>query len=126
MQTNILDKIMEILKKDDSEIKKEAIWALSNTTSNGSQDQLRRLVERGAISAFCAILSSPDARSVAVSLEGLNNILKIGDHNKTPEGENPITLQVEECGGIDLLENLQYHPNQQIYNKALTILEKYF
>ena len=36
MQTNILDKIMEILKKDDSEIKKEAIWALSNTTSNGS------------------------------------------------------------------------------------------
>jgi hypothetical protein len=33
---------------------------------------------------------------------------------------------LENEGGIELIEQLQMHPNHQIYNRALKILEEFF
>ena len=41
-------------------------------------------------------------------------------------GENEFAMILEVEGGIDKLEELQMHPNHQIYERALGILEKYF
>ena len=37
-----------------------------------------------------------------------------------------VTLAIEECDGLDLLEKLQNHENELIYEKALNIIEHYF
>ena len=46
-----------------------------------------------------------------VVLDGLQNILRMA----APEGLENVTTQIEECGGVDKIENLQNHENEEIY-----------
>lgn len=66
------------LQSAEFDIKKEAAWAISNATSGGTAEQIRYLVDVGAIRPLCDLLSVPDVRIVTVALEGLENILKVG------------------------------------------------
>jgi importin subunit alpha-1 len=64
---------------------------------------------------------------LAVALEGLENILSAGEKNfKTENGENYFAIVMETQGCIDDLEQLQQHPNHNIYQQALKIIDKYF
>ena len=64
---------------------------------------------------------------LAVALEGLDNTLACGHANFTnEEGENRFAIQFEQDGLLDDLEELQQHPNHNIYSSALKIIDKYF
>lgn len=64
---------------------------------------------------------------LAVALEGLDNALQCGQVNFTnEEGENRFAIQFEQDGLLDDLEDLQQHPNHNIYSSALKIIDKYF
>lgn len=53
---------------------------------------------------------------LAVALEGLENILECGRKHFTNEnGENKFAVALEVEGCLDELEQLQAHPNHQIY-----------
>lgn len=121
----IIPPLVNLLNQDDFDVKKEAIWALSNATSGGSEEQIDYLVQKGCIASFCAQLSCKDAKMISVALEGLQNILQRGAH-LTAASENPYAIKVEECGGLDSLEKLQEHPNRDIYEKAVRLLEDFF
>ena len=54
-------------------------------------------------------------------LDGLANILKMAG----PAVE-VITTQIEEAGGLEKIELLQHHKNQDIYALAYRIIDKYF
>lgn len=112
----IIDKLIQLLVADDAEIKKEAVWAVSNCTASANFSQFNALVEKGIIKALLSVLKMTEARVLAVSLEGLENILKAGqEHFAMQGGENRFALQLENDGGLELIEQLQMHPNHQIY-----------
>jgi hypothetical protein len=53
-----------------------------------------------------------EARILAVALEGLDNILKSGQEHYLKHGEeNKFSLVLENEGGLELIEQLQLHPN---------------
>ena len=54
-------------------------------------------------------------------LDGLANILKMAG----PDAEY-IATSIEEAGGLDKIEKLQQHKNEDIYKLAYSIIDKYF
>jgi len=124
---NIFPKLIEILAKGENKTRKEAAWAVVNATSSGTPEQIRYLVQLEVIAPLCDLLSIPDTKVVEVALNGLDNILKLGQHDSRLNGiPNPYAFKIEECGGLDKIEFLQGHQNEKIYKKTFQIIETYF
>jgi hypothetical protein len=122
--------LIQVLLHGDIKSKKEACWAICNATSGGlnKPDQIKYLVNEGCIKPLCDILTSMDNKIILVALDGLDNILKVGDMEKvnTMDGLNPYALLIEECGGVEYIHALQHHDNGDIYKKSYQLIDKYF
>ncbi|KAF9588505.1 hypothetical protein IFM89_012055, partial [Coptis chinensis] len=79
---NIIRPLVHLLQTAEFDIKKEAAWAISNATSGGDNEQTKYLMSQGCIRPLCDLLVCPDPIIVIVCLEGLENILKIGEAKK--------------------------------------------
>jgi len=117
--------MIALLTNAEFDIKKEAAWAISNATSGGTPQQIKYLVQQGCIKPLCDLLTFQDARIVTVALEGLENILKVGETEKEM-GANMYANFIEEADGLSKIEALQHHETQKIYESAVKILENYF
>jgi importin subunit alpha-1 len=131
IDANIIPPLINILSNADFKTRKEACWAISNATSGGLQkpEQIRYLVTQGCIKPLCDLLTMMDNKIIQVALDGLDNILKIGEIDKQAAGPgavNQYALYVEEAGGMITIHNLQQHDNLEIYKKAFNIMDKYF
>jgi len=119
-------KLVELCKTDLNEIKREASWVLSNATNKGYHQHLYDLVKFGILELFVALLDSTDVKTISISLEAIKNLLKCGDNHYVQEGENTFLVMLESLGGVAKIEGLQTHSNNDVYKKALEILETYF
>ncbi|TVU22411.1 hypothetical protein EJB05_32105 [Eragrostis curvula] len=128
INAGIIGPLLHLLQTSEFDIKKEAAWAISNATSGGSPDQIKYLVSEGGIKPLCDLLVCPDSRIVTVCLEGLENILKVGEQDKTSgaTGDNVFAQMIDEAEGLEKIENLQSHDNNEIYEKAVKLLEVYW
>ncbi|MCJ1357230.1 MAG: Importin alpha subunit (Karyopherin alpha subunit) (Serine-rich RNA polymerase I suppressor protein) [Icmadophila ericetorum] len=134
IDAGIIPPLIHLLSHGDFKTRKEACWAISNATSGGLQkpDQIRYLVQQGCIKPLCELLACPDNKIIQVALDGLENILKVGDMDKEAS-ENPAeqsinryALFIEEAGGMEKIHDCQNNVNEEIYMKAYNIIEKYF
>uniref|UniRef100_A0A7S1NAH0 Importin subunit alpha n=1 Tax=Eutreptiella gymnastica TaxID=73025 RepID=A0A7S1NAH0_9EUGL len=128
INANLIPPLIQLLSTAEFEVRKEAAWAISNATSGGSPEQIKYLVEQGCIQSFCDLLNLPDAKMINVALEGLENILRMGEDEKVKNNLplNQMAQFVQEAGGLDKIENLQSHSNNEIYEHAVTILDQFF
>ncbi|KAK7571225.1 hypothetical protein V9T40_014829 [Parthenolecanium corni] len=127
IDANIFPLLIDILSKAEYKTRKEAAWAITNATSGGTVDHIRYLVNQGCIPPLCELLTVPDVKIIQVALNGLENILRVGDQAaKLHSTVNPYAVIVEECDGLDKIEFLQSHENMDVYHKAYDIIEQYF
>ena len=134
IDANIIPPLIQLLSRGDFKTRKEACWAISNATSGGLQkpDQIRYLVQQGCIQPLCELLACPDNKIIQVALDGLENILKVGDmdkeatENPAEQNINRYALFIEEAGGMEKIHECQNNVNEEIYMKAYNIIEKYF
>ena len=126
IDANIILPLIELLRNAEFDIKKEAAWAISNATSGGTPEQIKLLVEQGCIGPLSELLAAPDHKIVNVALEGLENILKVGENDTKQTGQpNDMAQLIHEANGLEKIENLQQHETESIYEKAVKILETY-
>ncbi|KAK6233252.1 hypothetical protein SCA6_003325 [Theobroma cacao] len=129
IEANIIAPLVHLLQNAEFDIKKEAAWAISNATSGGTHDQIKFLVSQGCIKPLCDLLNCPDPRIVTVCLEGLENILKVGEADKNQGNTGGVNLyaqMIDDAEGLEKIENLQSHDNTEIYEKAVKVLETYW
>lgn len=127
IEANIIPPLINLLMNAEFDIRKEAAWAISNATSGGLPEQIKILVQQGCIPPLCELLTVNDSKIVMVALEGLENILKVGDTESKASGQpNVMAIVINEAEGLTKIENLQQHENEDIYTKAVKILEQYF
>lgn len=127
LNANIIPPLVNLLRDSEFDIQKEAAWAISNATSGGTPEQIKFLVHANAIPALCDLFTCSNARVVMVALEGIENILNVGKAQaEKGNGVNRFAELVEECSGLDNLEDLQRHENEEIYNRCVKILRDFF
>ncbi|MCJ1343594.1 Importin alpha subunit (Karyopherin alpha subunit) (Serine-rich RNA polymerase I suppressor protein) [Peltigera leucophlebia] len=134
IDANIIPPLINLLSNGDFKTRKEACWAISNATSGGLQkpEQIRYLVQQGCIKPLCDLLSCPDNKIIQVALDGLENILKVGEMDKdasdasADQNVNHFALYIEEAGGMEKIHDCQNNINEEIYMKAFNIIGKYF
>lgn len=127
IQFGLIGPVIQVLTEAEFKTRKEAAWAISNATSGGRDDQIKHIVEQGAIKPLCDILQVPDPKVITVAIDALENILRVGKAlSRETGGENIYGNIILECGGLDKIEYLQQHPLQDIYDKVHKIILTYF
>ncbi|KAI9022238.1 armadillo-type protein [Phycomyces nitens] len=130
IDANIIPVLVHILGTAEFKTRKEACWAIVNATSGGlsKPEQIRYIVSQGCIKPLCDLLVGMDNKIAQVCLDGLDNILKVGEMERAndPEGHNRYALYIEECGGIEAIHQMQGHENTDVYKKAYNIIDRYF
>lgn len=119
---NLINMVLENLGSQAVwEVRKEACWVISNIASAGKRKHVVALVELGAIKPLCELLNVGDSKILLVTMEALEAVLKLNadDHSKYSE-------LIDEAGGLDLIEGLQEHENEEVYQRAVRIIETYF
>ncbi len=92
--------LIEVMKGGEFKTRKEAAWAVVNATTGGSPEQIRYLVDQGCITPLCDFLTAMDVRIIQVALNGLENILKVGENDARATGTvNRFAVMIEECYG---------------------------
>ncbi|XP_063778871.1 importin subunit alpha-3-like [Pseudophryne corroboree] len=118
---NLIPIIIHLLDKGDFGTQKKAAWAITNLTVSGRKDQVANLIQQNVIPPFCNLLTVKDAQVTHLVLDGLINILKMANN----EAET-IVNRIEECGGLEKIEQLQSHKNEDIYKLAFYIVDRFF
>lgn len=115
-----------VIKNDEPEIQKEAIWAACNLSSTENKSLMQIILNQEILELICYCLKSNDAKFIAVSLEAFGNLLNFGKLYLTNNGVNLIVAKIDQLGMFDVLENLQFHPVEIVYEKTIKLLETYF
>ncbi|KAJ3394364.1 Importin alpha subunit (Karyopherin alpha subunit) (Serine-rich RNA polymerase I suppressor protein) [Lobulomyces angularis] len=129
IDANLITPLIDILNRGDFKTKREACWAISNATAGSVQqnpDIIKFLVNQGCIKPLCDLLTSGDARVIQVALDGLENILRVGETERHLTNQNQMSVYIEVADGVDKINQLQMHDNQDIYKKAYNIVDTYF
>lgn len=117
----VLSGVINHVQGAEWEVRKEATWVLSNIATGGADGHVHALVELGGIDALCTVIDVADPKILLVVLDAIESILRVGrncgrDYNGF----------VDECDGLDKIENLQSHDNESVYEKSIHIIENYF
>jgi hypothetical protein len=130
-EANIFPELVRLLRTADNVVKKEATWAISNATAGGTPEQIEWLVVSArVIPPLCDCLRNSDKKIVVVALEGLENILKVGEKKKREKGleKNPFAEEVQQVdGAVELLtKGLQRAGDQGVREVSTRIAERFF
>ncbi|KAF6002008.1 Importin alpha subunit (Karyopherin alpha subunit) (Serine-rich RNA polymerase I suppressor protein) [Cyanidiococcus yangmingshanensis] len=128
IENGLVPPLVSLLATSDFETRREAAWAISNATAGGTDPQIRALVMQGCIKPMCDLLLVNDSKLLIVVLEGLENILASGERERERmhQPANEYASLIEQVGGLEKIEMLQNHVNEDIYFKSQHILRTYF
>jgi hypothetical protein len=129
INASLIPPVIKQLTASEFEVRKEAAWTISNLTSGGTPQQVRYVVDQGVIPPLCELLTVYDAKIITVALEALENVLRIGKEDKEqngPTATNVFAQIVADCGGLDKIDQLQNHTNNEVYEHSVCLLEQFF
>ena len=128
IDAGIIPALIALLDAGDFDVRKEAAWAVSNATSGTEAAHTRYVAAQGAIRPFCKLLLEKDTNVVVLALDCLENILKVGEADRVQFQleENPYVRVIDECGGINYIEDLQLRKEPEVAKRAVQVIEKFF
>lgn len=115
-----MEKVINLATDDFWEVRREAIWVVSNLFSTASARHVGALVQMDGLDPICNILKENDFEVLMIAMDALEVALQIDE-----EFELNYRYLIDECGGLANLEDLQSHPEEKVYEKANGIIRKF-
>ncbi|GKY92127.1 hypothetical protein MPSEU_000184100 [Mayamaea pseudoterrestris] len=114
----VFKKVVDMALNASHEVKKEAAYALCNVVERGNDKQIRLLIEvNQAMEVFVDVLLP--RTDIALLTQVLKTLDTLFHNNIKYLG------RFADREGLHLLEDLQSHPNNEIYEMAVGLLDKY-
>lgn len=104
------------------DVRREAAWVISNIITSADSTYLIKLVELGVLRCLIDLLDVGEAKIILITLDALEMILRL---NESYPQINLLTM-MDEYGGVEMIEKLQEHQHQKVYERAVHMIEKYF
>lgn len=118
----LMKEIVRLATNGPAEVKKQALWTISNVVTQGSVKQANAMVHHECIALFCNYLTnSHDNQLVLVVLEALETLLL---QNK--KSELGYLEFFEFCDGVQTIEDLQSSKIEEVYEIAVRIIVNFF
>ena len=101
---------------------------LVNAVNRCGIDQIIHMMHNGILDCFLGLLNlDEDPEILKIAILGINYVLNKGVLiAKQTNGENIFLTEFEQHGGVMKMERMQEHPNDDVYNAALKLLEKHY
>jgi len=120
----LISKVMiQLSSGSEWDVRKEAAWVVSNIATGGNRSHVQKIVEHGAMRHLCDLLVVGESRILLVAMDAIESILK---HAGDADTVSSFIRLIEEAEGVDRLEGLQEHENEEVYQKAVNLIEEYF
>jgi len=117
-----MERVVKLAVSSNYQVRKEAIWTLSNIVISGKDRNVQCLVQVDGIRGLCTGLELiRESKLLLTALEAFEKLMEIDEAC----GRN-YRLIMEEYGGIERLEDLQLHPNDDVYEKANSLIQRFF
>lgn len=130
VESGVMKAAVEQMDSPHFEICKEATWIVANTTSGAGNDEVIDYLvsECRAIPRLIGMLRKYDARTILVALEGLENILAVGERTRGDNKERPnrYVAAFADSRGVGHLEELQQHTDHEVSTKSCALWAQYF
>lgn len=76
----------------------------------------------GCIPPLVTLLNVPDLRVIKASLDTLEKLLQVGEADTSlTDTENRMARYIEEAGGIDMIQKLQFHQREGAWSVLLSL-----
>lgn len=124
IDSGLMPQVIHLLSRGDLPTKREAAWCVNNLSLSGNKEQVAYVLQQGVVGPLCQALGIDDPQVLVVVMDALSNILKLAAG--ADDDLLSVTAQIEECGGLDKIEELQSHRNEEIYKLAFDLIDKYF
>jgi importin subunit alpha-1 len=126
----LVAKIVKCAFNAQWEIRKEAVWAICNILTCGTDRHMECVVSVNGIQALCNVLQvQQDATLLLAVMDAFEKLLdadKKHGRKHVRKHDRNYKQMMDECGGVDHLEELQQHPNDDVFDKANNIIRLYF
>ncbi|KAL7058649.1 hypothetical protein AAHC03_013139 [Spirometra sp. Aus1] len=123
IDAKIVPRVLELMLKEEFKIQKEACWVISNMINGGSPEQRAYLLNQNVLAALSKLLTVADVRVLVLVLEAVRRLFETANEFGQLE---QCCLSLEACGGLDSLEQLQDHSNEQVYQAAYDMIVTFF
>jgi hypothetical protein len=122
-ECGLVAKVIAAALNGPHEVRKEAAWVLCNIVELGSDYQLQLLLDMTqAMDAFVDLLKpTTDTTVLALVLKSIQLIFQTSKRLGLE-----YTEMFDDCGGLEPLEALQEHANDEIYTSVVSIIEEFF
>eukprot|EP00246_Nothoceros_aenigmaticus_P002922 TRINITY_DN13849_c0_g1_i2.p1 TRINITY_DN13849_c0_g1~~TRINITY_DN13849_c0_g1_i2.p1 ORF type:complete len:548 (-),score=94.74 TRINITY_DN13849_c0_g1_i2:371-2014(-) len=120
-----LPALLHLLATAAFDVRKEAAYAIGNMcvgpggNSEPILEHLTVLLERGCLPGFITLVRSPDLEAARLGLQFLDLVMQW-----LTDGQGPKLVEKED--GIDAIESLQNHDNDDLREYATSLMDKYF
>jgi importin subunit alpha-6/7 len=117
-----MEKIVEMSISERYEVRKEALWVISNIFTTGTDHHVRTLVNLRGLEALAGALGDvQDAKILVNVMDAVDKVMEVG-----AKANINYSLAFDEAHGIEYLEHLQQHDSLEVYEKALAVIELHF